>query len=270
MTRYIRAVRCPHCNALIDYTNTTRKQLVGNPLRICGKCHQPYYDFAYLEDALAYYDSQQPAPGKLWLTFAVFASSVLLVIFAIVYSASIGSKTIFAIFAIVLSLISILLFRSALIATNKLHNYEAFLQELNKRMENFKSDNNNPNLKESMLRMSNPAYIDLLADNGIDIPDYFLDRINYKAAFTEKRARRQTQLQSDLEVLKKAQEKWKMASRYLSMGKSSNNFQMAAKELGLTPSEFYEYCHNTVNDYEKIHLQYNATHSIPAEYPTLD
>lgn len=52
MVHYIRIARCPYCNALTDYSNTTHEQLVGNPERVCRKCKQYYYDFAYQEDAI--------------------------------------------------------------------------------------------------------------------------------------------------------------------------------------------------------------------------
>lgn len=57
MVHYVRIARCPYCNALTDYSNTTREQLIGNPKRVCRKCKQYYYDFAYQEDAIYFYQN---------------------------------------------------------------------------------------------------------------------------------------------------------------------------------------------------------------------
>ena len=67
MVHYIRIARCPYCNALTDYSNTTKDQLVGNPMRVCRKCKKTYYDFAYQEDALYYYFRIVPDKSELSL-----------------------------------------------------------------------------------------------------------------------------------------------------------------------------------------------------------
>ena len=196
-------------------------QLVGNPRRVCRKCKQSYYDFAYQEDAIYYYlNNIKP---------------------------SIITATIF----------KLLKTTQTVEPEEKINNY---FNEPEKQ---------STDIASSLKRLSDPAYLEFLTDNCIEVPQYFFNRIGYVPEISpaEKIRMREEQEKADFNALKKEQEKFIMATHYLKLGTKDTTFKTVAQEVGMTPDEFKKYCQNVIGNYETIHREYNQNHRVPVQFP---
>ena len=217
------------------------------------------------------YNANLPTLTLSIIRFIVFAALTAFMVYGAIVFETV--RIVFGIAAIVFFVFTVLCLCSILNDFNHFHDKDTYVWELQQKMDNLEkapSDNREAIVAESMKRLRNPDYLDMLSDHGIEIPDYFLNRINHRQEFKKHQDERQHVLQSDLDTLKNAQEKWRLAQRYLSMGKTNQNFKAVAEKLGMTVDEYSDYCHQIIEDYEEMHRQYNLTHSYPAEFPTLD
>ena len=269
MTYYTHKARCPHCNAWTDHSvQRGVPDLVGNPYRRCFKCQKDYWDFSYQEDAIYYFLKNSTCVSWIYALPVLFAAgaSAFFIIIGII-----GAIYWISVFGVILFLIFFFPAKKVITDIIGLFNEEKFKQTATQKIDTrFKEEENNDSLLgASLRRLSDSNYLEFLTDNLVEVPDYFFERIGYvpKISPKEKKRIKEEEMNEDLEALKREQVKFVRASHFLSKGVNNKDFKAVANKLGMTPSEFKEYCQKVVKDYEAMHIEYNKTHATPAQFP---
>lgn len=263
MTHYYRKVRCPYCKKWTGHSHTHSSDLVGNPLRVCSYCNQSYWDFAYTENAIAYYNYQTEAHFGLPLLCTLFSLFMIAMglysIFENSYYFAVALLIIFlpCTFFAVRSLV-----RNLRLAINK--DQRILEAENSLTLQN----QENTFLQESLARLSKPEYLEFLTDHDIQVPVFFYRRIGYNPPekYEEKHAKIANQEKAELDQLLEEQKKYRNAQYLLKKGSRSKEFREVANQCNMTTDEFKDYCRKTIEEYEAMHREYNRTHSKPAPF----
>ena len=266
MTHYSRKVKCPYCNTWIDKQSTWNPQ--GSPFRICPRCRREYFDKDYQENAIWFLTREQSA-----FFVDICAAFMLLVTIGVLYAFYDEKSLSLSVIVIEVALVAItvVLTRYAIKQTirfSKNNKNDLYMERI--AYLKLPSSEQQHDIADSLNRLSNRQYLDRLTSCGVEIPDFFFDRIGY---YEGKRHYQQTQqiieekLDSDFQKLMKAQSNWRASKNLLSLGKNSSEFKKVAKDCNMTPDEFERYCKKCIDDYDEIHRQYNLTHDEAVAYP---
>ena len=175
-THYIRNVTCPHCGNRAEHTNKTTKHLMGSPFRRCASCGATYFDKAYEEQAIAIYKGS----GRFEGTIARLIVSLVLtglLIASFVNPASFGDMPA-GILIFILLLGPGMLIHSILFLIRSSH--KKVVDNLENHPEKLPEET-----QQSLERLSNQQYIDILRSYDYEVPIFFDELINKKKA-TEK------------------------------------------------------------------------------------
>lgn len=174
-----RSVKCPNCGKTAD--RNVRKEyqdLSGSPFRVCVNCKKVYFDGAYQEPALLKF-KDDGTEINTWAGLGGIIFSVLTIWLLYEFIKNRGEDIgttgyfVFGMFAILA-----IVFDSGIVKAifHRIHPNEyhmAQIEYLEGRKGKVTQDD-----KASMERLSNKTYLDALKAHGIDIPEYFYQRLN--------------------------------------------------------------------------------------------
>ena len=176
-THYIRTVTCPLCGGTAERTNETTKHLFGSPFRTCVSCGKVYFDNKYEEPAIAIYkgSGRFETPTILRIIVGLFLTGVLIhnyfvepilgdipiwgLLFLVLLGPAMAIHTIFFLINTTQSKI-----------IDKIENHPEKLTE---------------EAQQSLERLSDQQYIDLLRSYDYDVPSFFDERIKKKLSTKE-------------------------------------------------------------------------------------
>ena len=238
--------RCSYCHDGTERENPAGQRELGCPQRRCPECGQTYFDAAYEEDALYTYH-QKPVMPRL---IQPLVRAALIIVLNIMLIAKM-----FQGFTVPLVIVlSWGLGTTAALVRSwvQLHPWLFHKRYLRKHEENkraildgwiYKSDE----ISRSIQRMSSEEYLYYLISHGVDVPDFFFERIHCTpdAARVQElqeafRARRE--VRSRAEKLRQLRTELEYYRECLSMDPDSSEFKMLATADGRTAPGFRAYC----------------------------
>ena len=174
MVYHHRTVKCPHCGKVADRTRTVDSELLkGSPFRVCPHCSTTYFDSEYKEMGLVLFEEKG---GKLTFVGLVWIllshSLVIYSLYSIIVEKLSGMFLPLVVFGIIALLYDIGLIK---MIKNRAHSAE-FHQGQIDYIEG-RTKERTAALIESMERLSNKDYLDALRSHGVDVPDYFYERL---------------------------------------------------------------------------------------------
>ena len=264
MVYHHRKVNCPNCGKIADRTTTTDSELLkGSPFRVCPSCGQTYFDSEYKEMGLVLFEEKGGKIGVSSILWTIISNAMVVVF---LYFGFCEHNIRNYILPLVVFGILALLFDYGIIRTIKNHaSPEKFHQSQIDYIEG-RSKERSASVVESMNRLSNKNYLDALLQHGINIPDYFYERIGAtkdSSLYTNYVNRED----ADYQELMKAQGRRRASKNLLALGVNSKEFKQAAFDSNMTPEELAEYCKKCVDDYDDLHREYNLTHKKTVKYP---
>ena len=256
MDYYNRIESCPNCKkdfSLAKLKNV--KEVLGSPFQVCPYCNSPYFDPAYKEPAIAYYNKNRRISFGAKYCFAI-AAAITIITAITGYICSLPFCYLSAGIALVITLILSLLLK---FAKNDLRERETYLN----------GTAVTPEIKESLVRLADRDYLDKLEKHKIEVPEFFYQRIgaskmeekDLKAAITEKET-------DEYAAVLDAYRRSESAKKMLALGIKSREFRNLADESKMTPDELMEYCKKTITEFDDKVEYYNASHASPFEYPS--
>ncbi len=196
MTHKYSFVRCPNCNDIAE-TKTTRgaQVLFGCPFRVCKVCGHVYFDGDYKEEGIYRFLNKGGSYGSLIPALFLTIAAIIITINWIKYA---GNEMVWVLIGIWIITLPFDIYAGKVIA-NKL-NTDRFHEKTIDLIEGRKGKMDK-DLKASMNRLSNKRYLDALKAHGVDVPEYFYQRLDSISNSNN------NQLNShENEVLKKAKE----------------------------------------------------------------
>ena len=182
MVYHYRTVNCPNCGRVADRTRTVDSQeLKGSPFRVCRHCDTVYFDPDYKEVAITIFKDKGGNPN-IWSYLWLIISNVV-AIYTLVEAAKEGFRDLGnAWIGILLALGFAAVFDVGFIRVirNRIHANEYHQKSLD--LLEGRTEELTGELAASMERMSNRAYLNALKAHGVDVPDYFFERLNGKEA----------------------------------------------------------------------------------------
>ena len=177
---YHRVVDCPYCDMYAD-----RKMLLnnwppfGSPYRTCPKCGKVYFDSGYQEDAIVRFTDTggEITPGGLIVSLFFTGGLILYVIECI------STKTIFWPGFLAVLIISLVYDIGLIRAIWNRIRAKKYHQKMIDTLEGRRGELDSY-LAESMKRMSDRGYLDALRARGVDVPEYFYQRLGEGAVGT--------------------------------------------------------------------------------------
>ena len=170
-----RRVTCPKCDLIAERTIGT--ELFGSPYRVCKHCKGVYFDPEYQEKAMAVFNDKGWT-FDIWLipAFLVFNGLLLYFIIGSVRAESLPRTTygMIAFFTVLIlsTLIDIGVIRIVLINIHAEEYHKKQIDKLEAGPVEWDDD-----LAESMKRMSDRGYLDVLRARGVAVPEYFYKRV---------------------------------------------------------------------------------------------
>lgn len=230
MIHHYRRVKCPHCGKDLEFNHTIdTKDLSGSPLRKCPYCGVTYFDGAYKEPAITQFtelSKDTPMPFRAAFLTLIFGGSLYSVMFMSSenWSSSILGIIIFSIFAILTVICAFTFLIHLLKFIRRLRFPEQYMSAAKTKAINClegREGQISDELASSLARMENPLYLSALKKNGVDVPQYFYDRLENK-----KQAASQAYV-ADLNA----------SGGVLSTTYSPNEYKSATKILEMNPEE---------------------------------
>lgn len=254
MIRYIHKFCCPYCGKRVVRTHLRAEDFIGDPLRTCTRCRQSFYDFSYTENAIFYYNHH---------TESHLLSAILHIVLEI------GLVFVFIRNIIPLVIIAILSFfsmRRMIIEIKFIGRKEQRIIQVEDYLDS--SELKDGELRSSIVRLSNPRYLDFLTDNDVAVPDFFYNRIGYNPPekYKEKHGKKEKKEADELKQLLERQKIYNNAKVLLAKGAHSREFREVASQCSMTEDQFKLYCKKTIEEYERLHKEYNLTHKTPAPF----
>ena len=176
MVYHHRTVTCPNCGNVAERTRTVDSQtLDGSPFRVCPHCGKVYFDRAYNEPAISLFKDKGGGMNFWAFMWIIIANGF--VIFNIVSAIKSGGFDESAALPFIVFLVIALVFDIGLVRMikNRIKAKE-YHQKIIDRLEG-KRGELSESLESSMERMSNKAYLDALRAHGVQVPEYFYERI---------------------------------------------------------------------------------------------
>lgn len=180
LTFYHRKADCPYCDMYTD-----RKELLrdfppfGTPYRTCPKCGRVYFDSGYQEDAIAWFTDTggEFSPGGL--IASLFYNGAL--IFYIIECIRTKRMSLigFSILLIIALAFDIVFIRAIWNRIRAKEYHQKIIDTLEGRRDELP-----PEVAESMKRLSDRGYLDALRSHGVEVPEYFYQRLRGDAAGT--------------------------------------------------------------------------------------
>ena len=168
MEYHYRTVYCPHCNEVADKTKTVNSDWkLGSPLRNCPYCGKKYFDSFYREEGIERF-KDNGVHINAWSVIWLVVSLLFVIGFLCSSDATAGAiipGVIFVIFAI-----------GFIRAISNLFHPQEYHQKQVELIEG-RGDTMDADLAESMRRLSKREYLDELKQHGIDVPQYFYERL---------------------------------------------------------------------------------------------
>lgn len=239
--------RCSYCHDGTERENPVGQHEIGQPRRTCPKCGRTYFDTAYEEDALYAYHLKPTMPDFIHplLYFLIIPLPMdVLVICKMLQGATVPPALLFPLGLVTIFVVSKLcrvlypwLFRERYYRKYEESKIPIFNGT------KYISDE----FSASLQRMSSEEYLYYLISHGVDVPDFFFERIHCTpdAARVQElqeafRARRE--VRSRAEKLRQLRTELEYYRECLSMDPDSSEFKMLATADGRTASGFWAHC----------------------------
>ncbi len=170
-------IRCPHCGASIERDCPPKgKTMSGSPLRKCPNCGRIYFDNAYSEAALTAFEKAEINFPWIKILYALVPTTGALVYLRQYLSApTTGALVPLIAFSVIAVFFDVMLVFELVKAVRKSKVKKAFLD----RLEGCAGEAE-PELRESMERLSKKDYLDTLVKCNEYVPTYFYKRIGEK------------------------------------------------------------------------------------------
>ena len=175
MVYHYRTVKCPRCGKTIGRTITTNSEILkGSPFRVCPKCKKTYFDSEYKEMGLVYFEDKG---GKISFWGALCALIVNVAAIFILCSGIFGGGSVeWLLLLCLIGFIAIITDVGIVNIINNHKNFEAYHQKQVDYIEG-RTKEQAQSVVESMNRLSNKAYLDALRIHGVNVPEYFYERL---------------------------------------------------------------------------------------------
>ena len=170
-----KSVKCPKCGKTTERNVSHSRDHYGCPLRVCDNCGSTYFDDSYIEKGLAEYSSKG---GTFSITFIFWTIvSNLAVPFAIYLMLTEEFSGVFILMLVIFGALAVLC-DLGLVKTirNRSNSTEFHKKQLD--LIEGRGGYKDEELACSMSRLSNREYLDTLKKCGVEIPDYFYERLN--------------------------------------------------------------------------------------------
>lgn len=239
---YRHVSRCTHCGTVEGRYRSYDPFLFGTPKRVCPSCGKIFFDGFFLEKALNYWVRSRPFPYFpicAAFTFAfllcdwnhLIANPPATPLQVIVY----GGGTI-------LCLILLPFSWRRWIRENSKPDFSP--EELEGRM---MASPGNYDLVESARRLADPEYLFFLMDNGVEVPDYYFERMDTPPDWEQvRRHREELERKERMKNLAVSRETYQNELEYyeycLSLGPADPAFRQMASQRGMAPQAFEAYC----------------------------
>lgn len=170
----IRKVKCPHCNKVAEKTKTpAHKVFEGSPFRVCPHCRATYFDSEYKEPGLLHFADKGGDFNFIGILSALTFTPLSIFL---LYNFSLNTDTDLLFAGIFIGIFAIIgdfgLIRAI---WNRIH-AEAYHQKQIEFIEG-RTMTRPDKLIHSMERLSNISYLNALKAYGVDVPDYFFQRL---------------------------------------------------------------------------------------------
>ena len=179
MVHHYRSVKCPNCGKHIEVNHTVDSEdLKGCPFRRCPHCGIVYFDSKYKEPALLAYDEDyKPAPIRAALLATLFGFVTAESFSDLSQQGTIGI-IVLAILALIAFVFVVIFFKSLILFIHRSKNYDQYVKDIKKKSADYLEGDVSEEVAESLSRLSNPEYLDMLKQHGVSVPQYFYDRIH--------------------------------------------------------------------------------------------
>lgn len=234
--QYYHTSRCPQCHCVEGRYSSDDDFLFGTPRRQCPQCKHIYFDGFFLEKALNYnlFNNECIAP-RLWAGLTLVSVCVDLLFF-IYRQPPYPLLTLLIVCA--LSLTCIVMLSLSLYRWKRHYSGSAFSpDELERRMLSFPD---NYDIVESARRMADPDYLFFLMENGVDVPEYFFQRLDTPYPIEE--IRRYKAEKAQTVNRKKLRDELEYYEYCLSLGAEDPSFRQMAAQQNLSPKAFESHC----------------------------
>lgn len=175
MVYHHRSVTCPHCGMIAERTRTVDSEILkGSPFRICSQCNETYFDPEYKEIGLVYFEEKG---------YELSITSILTVLFLhLVFFITLCSSIKDGVVPAMLLAVGLFGILSIICDIGLVRKYKAFKNPKDFHLKQVdyiegRSTQRSAALIESMKRLSNRNYLDALKSHGIEVPDYFYQRL---------------------------------------------------------------------------------------------
>lgn len=238
--------RCSYCHDGTERENANGQHEIGCPRRSCPKCGRQYFDAAYEEDALHAYYLKPTMPHVV----RPLLSCLIIVLINIRLVPKLMQGLTMPWFALASwGLASLFLIGRACVSAYPW----LFRKRYNRKYEESKipifngTEYISEEFSASLHRMSNEGYLYYLISHGVDVPDFFFERIGRSpdAARVEelKAARRELyERRACKERLGRLREELAYYEECLSMEATSTEFAILAKSSGMPAGAFRSRC----------------------------
>ena len=167
--------KCPQCKWPLHYTQTYGSEILkGSPVRVCPYCNATFFDPDYKEWGLILF-ADKGDTFSIWEIIGLLMTHAALIFdfcspaqynFSIKALLAVGGTFIIAV------LLDCSLFRAI---KNRIHSEEYHQKQID--YIEGRGKKRPTELVESMERLSNKEYLDSLKEHGIEVPDYFYERL---------------------------------------------------------------------------------------------
>ena len=174
-----KSVKCPKCGKTTERSVSHSREHYGSPLRVCRNCGTTYFDDSYIEKGLAEYSNKGGDVNIVTVFFPIaFTVAALFFLYGIFMSIFTAGPVGTFIFAFIPFGALATLFDVGLVKSIKNHkNSDEFFKKQLDLIEG-KGGYEDEELARSMSRLSDRGYLDALKSCGVEVPDYFYERLN--------------------------------------------------------------------------------------------
>ena len=175
MVYHHRKVKCPSCGKTADRTRTVDSEILkGSPFRVCPNCKKTYFDPEYKEMGIVLYE-EKGGELNFWGLIWAILSTVLAVYFlcGVIKEGTGGGLLLpLGVFGLVAILFDVRIIKMIKNRSNSEEFHRKQIDYIEGR-----TKERTQSLVESMNRLSNKAYLDALRIHGVNVPDYFYERL---------------------------------------------------------------------------------------------
>ena len=187
MVYHNRTVTCPHCKQVADRTRTVNSEILkGSPFRVCPHCKATYFDPEYKEMGLVLFEETgyEINPWSLFWFFP-FNGMTIFVLYSL-FKYNLFSDISYLLLPLGMFGIPAVLIDYGMIRIikNRIHSDE-FHQSQIDYIEG-RTKERTASLVASMNRLSNKGYLDALKSHGVNVPDYFYERLQRTIEWSDK------------------------------------------------------------------------------------